>query len=294
MTATWSRARAVARALSPAHRRWRRLLAGLTLDPDRLERPVDEPGTRDVMICGSPRSGTALLTAMLWQPPDAVAVMEPWDALRLPPAELFASLREEVERAGRVARTRLDVTALEQGGRVVWCRDGERPVSVRVDADWTLVVKLPAFWRYLELLPDTRFLVCLRDPYETVASYAGTGGRLADGLEYDVPFNRAMNDELVAATDDAAERRALLYEYVNRRILPHLARPNVLAVRYERWWTDPDAQLREISAFAGVDISEAGALIGPARRRPALDPHQVEAIRRVCRSAETLGYPRDG
>jgi hypothetical protein len=221
--------------------------------------------------------------------------MEPWDGLRLPPAELFASLRDEVERTERVSRTRLDVASLEQEGRVVWCRDGERPVPVSVDPEWKLVVKWPSFWRYLDLLPNTRFLVCLRDPYETVASFAGTGGRLAEGLEYDVPFHRAMNDELAAATKDPAERRALLYERVHRRILPHLEKPNVLPVRYERWWSDPDVQLREIADFVGVEVevAGAGALIGRARARPVLEPDQVGAIGRLCRSAEVLGYPLD-
>jgi len=67
-------ARAAARRLSPRHRRWRRLLDSLTLDPDHLPRPVEAPGTRDFVICGCPRTGTALLTAMLFQPPRVVTV----------------------------------------------------------------------------------------------------------------------------------------------------------------------------------------------------------------------------
>ena len=293
MTATRDRARAVARALSPSHRRWRRLLAGLTLDPDRLERPVAQPGPHDVIICGSPRSGTALLTAMLWQPPRLVAAMEPWDGLRLPPAQLFASLRAEVEDQHRVSRTRLDVPTLDRTGRVAWCRDGERPVPVRVDPEWTLVVKWPSFWRYLELLPDTRFLVCLRDPYDTVASYATTGGRLASGLEYDVAFHHALNAELESATDDPAERRALLYEHVNRTVLPFLDRANVLPVRYERWFSDPDAQLGEVADFVGVGLAQAKSLIGPAPKHAALDDHDRDAVRRLCPSAAALDYSLD-
>ena len=85
-------------------------------------------------------------------------------------------------------------------------------------------MKFPAFWRYLDLLPDTRFLVCLRNAVEVVRSYAHTGGRLQQGLDYDVPFNREMNEHLLAQTDDLAVRRVLLYDYIHQRMLPHLHR----------------------------------------------------------------------
>jgi hypothetical protein len=75
---------------------WEELLATLTLDPDALADPLPPPGPDDVIVCGSSRSGTTLLSAMLFQPPRAVCVMEPWDALRLAPAELFASFRAEL------------------------------------------------------------------------------------------------------------------------------------------------------------------------------------------------------
>lgn len=281
-------ARAAAQRLSPRHRRWRRLLDSLTLDPDRLPRPVDAPGTRDFVICGCPRTGTALLTAMLFQPPRVVTVMEPWDGMRLPPAELFASLRAEVA-TGRLRRGRLDLDALEHDGRVVWCRDGERDHPVAAGPDSLLGVKWPAFWRYLELLPTTRFLVCLRDPATTIQSFAHVGGRLAQGLDYDTPFNRVMNETLTAATAEPAERRVLLYDYINERIVPHLSRPNVLAVRFERWFTEPEALVAEVGRFLGVELRTGVARVD-ARPPRALDDETLARVRRYCRTAESLGY----
>ena len=283
-------ARAAARSVLPRHRAWARLLSGLDLDPDLLERPVDPPGEQDFVICGSPRSGTALLVAMLFQPPSVVTVMEPWDALRLPPRELFESLRTEIASTGRLTRGRLDLAALESTGDVVWCRDGELPHPVVTAPDFLLGIKLPAFWRYLDLLPDTRFLVCLRHPAEVVDSYARTGGRLRLGLDYDVPFNRAMNTHLEAVTPDLAERRVRMYDYIHERVLPHLDRPNVLAVRYERWFEDPDGQLRDIEAFLGLGLSRSHV----ALRRPGSGGHVDAATRdllsQFCPTAAALGY----
>jgi hypothetical protein len=282
-------ARAAATRLSPRHRRWRRLLDTLTLDPDRLPRPVEAPTPLDFVICGCPRTGTALLTAMLFQPPQVVTVMEPWDGMRLPPAELFRSLRGELA-TGRLGRGRLDLSTLDRDGTVRWCRDGEIPHAVETTPDHLLGVKWPAFWRYLDLLPETRFLVCLRHPAAVVRSFARVGGRLAEGLDYDTPFNRTMNDALITATDDVAVRRVLLYDYVNQRVVPHLARPNVMAVRFERWFTEPDTLVAELAGFLGVELRPDRARIGLAQDDDAGDAETLALVRRHCRTAQALGY----
>ena len=282
-------ARAAATRLSPRHRRWRRLLDSLTLDPDRLPRPVTAPDERDFVICGCPRTGTALLTAMLFQPPRVVTVMEPWDGMRLPPDELFASLRREVA-TGRLRRGRLDLSALEHDGAVVWCRDGQREHRVDAAPDHLLGVKWPAFWRYLELLPATRFLVCLRDPAATVHSFARVGGRLSEGLDYETPFNRRMNEALTTATPDPAERRVLLYDYINERLLPHLSRPNVLVVRFERWFTEPAALVADIGRFLGVELRPGVARVDARQAHAPDDEETLALVRRYCRTAPALGY----
>jgi hypothetical protein len=279
--------------ISPRHRRWRRLLSSLTLDPDRLPRPVPPPDRADFVICGSPRTGTALATAVLYQPPSVVTVMEPWDGMRLPPDELFASLRAEIA-GGSLQRGRLDVAALEARGEVGWCRDGEITSPVPTSPGFRLGVKWPAFWRYLDLLPETQFVVCLRHPVETISSYKRQGGRLGEGLDYDVEFNREMNRELTAATADAAVRRVLLYDYINTRVVPHLDRPNVFTLRYERWFDDRKRLLDELGAFLGVDLSSSRAVI---RRPPApeanLDERELALIEQYCGSTDALGYSLD-
>jgi hypothetical protein len=227
---------------------------------------------------------------MLFQPPTIVSVMEPWDGMRLPPAELFASLRHEIETTGKLRRGKLDIEALLAEGVVRWCQEGESVVELEPGPDYLLAVKWPAYWRYLELLPDAKFLVCIRHPVTTINSYKRNGGRLARGLEYETRFNDAMNHELRSATRDLATRRILFYDYINSRLLPHLSRDNVLVVRYERWFTGVKEMMQEIGAFLGCDLGPGPAAIHPPRPAVALTPGEIALIRDQCNTAEPLGY----
>lgn len=276
--------------LSPRHRRWRRFLASLPVDPDALPRPLPAPPDGDFVICGAPRSGTTLVAAMLFQPPRVVTVMEPWDGFRLTPAELFASLRAELESEGRLRRGKLDVGALERTGAVRWGSEGTATPPLDLAPGYALGVKWPAFWRYLDLLPVTRFVVCLRHPFDVVGSFKKQRGRLRHGLEYEIAFNRGLNRELTAATRRPSLRRVLLYDAVHRALLPHLGRPRVLAVRYERWFEDPQVQLDEITAFLGLGTGLRPLPIRRPEGRSSLSAGERELIRRRCRTAAALGY----
>lgn len=283
------RGRRVGHIISPRYWRWRRFLSQLRLDPGRLARPLEAPGAGDFIICGCPRTGTSLLSAMLHQPPTCLTVMEPWDGMRLPPAELFASLREEIGQTGRLARGKLDIGAMSADGEVRWRREGAAVEVETRPEGYLLGVKWPAFWRYLDLLPDTRFLVCLRHPAEVISSFKKVGGRLAQGLEYDIAFHHAMNAEL-RETRDVALRRVQLFEYIHRRILPHLSRENVLAVRYERWFTEPEAVMREIRGFLQTDLIMPNIVIRRPGEPAELNPGEELLISQYCQRTPAIGY----
>jgi hypothetical protein len=287
------RLRVAAGHLSPPGRRWRRFLRSLPLDLDHLAGPLAEPGPRDFVICGCPRTGTTLLAAALFQPPRVVTVMEPWDGLRLLPAELFASLRHELDTTGRLTRGRLDTEALTRDGAVRWCTEGQATIVADPQSGYLLGVKWPVFWRYLGLLPTTRFVVCVRHPFEVVRSFRQAGGRVGSGLQYDTRLNRSMNRELRSATRDLAVRRVLLYDYVHERVLPHLGRDNVFVVRFERWFEEPERLLGELSDFLGTDVRHSPARVAAPRASTPLSPYEIEVVRRRCRTAAALGYSLD-
>jgi hypothetical protein len=276
------------RSWSPASRQWRQFLHSLPIDPDALPQPIMEPGERDFIVCGAPRTGTSLLAAMLVQPPRVYTVMDAWDGMRLPPAELFSSLRSRI-REGKLAAGKLDIEGLMASGEVRWSREGYSTVRLGVSDTLRLGVKWPIFWRYLPYLPNTRFIVTLRDPYSVIASFRRHGGRLRMGLDYDTAFNRQMNGRLQSATSELALRRVMFFDYVHERILPFLSKPNVLAVRYERWHSEPDALRGEIGEFLGAQLQP-----GPAKiRRPVtvdLPARERALIQRECRTATALGY----
>lgn len=290
LTANRVRLREIGHLASPRYWRWRRFLRGLNLDPDRFQRPVPEPGPGDFIICGPSRSGTSLACAALHQPPTSVTVMEPWDGMRLAPAELFASLRREIDDTRALRRGRLRLDALQRDGSVRWQRDGEITHPVTVGDGYLLGVKWPAFWRYLDLLPSTRFVVCLRHPADMIASFRTTGGRLAEGLDYDIAFNRSMNRALRAATPNPTLRRILLHEYVMARILPHLSRANVYALRYERWFSEPAEMLDELGRFLDADLSAPRVAIRPSPGEPDLSSEEWALLKEHCSSAEATGY----
>jgi hypothetical protein len=155
---------------------------------------------------------------------------------------------------------------------------------------WLLGVKWPGYWRYLGRLRGTRFIICLRDPIEVIASFKAAGGRVAEGLQYDTRFNHELNRELLEATDDPALRRVLLFEYVHRRLLPHLARPDVLVVRYERWFDDRDELLGKISRFLGCNVTLGHVELKRPRTVEVLSPRDRELIAEHCSTATELGY----
>lgn len=282
-------AQAVAAQISPRHRRWHKFLREFELDPTEMDLPVAEPGPRDFIMCGSPRSGTTMLCAALFQPPRIITYNEPWDGVRLAPEPLFASLRKEIN-AGTVARGRLDIPHLLEHGKVQWTLDGEIPVPVSVDNDYLVGVKWPTFWQYLPLLHDTKFLVTARHPFETISSYKKKGGAVLDGLDYAVAFNRRLNDTLSRRTSDPDLRRILLYEHINQEIIRTLDGANALVIQYDRWFEDIEGLRTEISDFLDVDVSFDHLSIRRSGREVALSDREIALIREHCESAATWGY----
>ncbi|MDH3705249.1 MAG: sulfotransferase [Acidimicrobiia bacterium] len=288
MAVVASSLRDAVRTVSPRSRRYQQLLDSCDLEPSQVAGSA--PPGADVIICGCPRSGTALVTAALHQPPAMVTVMEPWDGLRLEPAQLFDSLRQELA-GGWLRRGRLDLGALADRGEVAWTAEG-RPQAVQVDDSTLLGVKWPTYWQLLPMLPDTRFVVTVRHPADVVDSFARQPGRLRDGLEYDVAFNRSLNAAL-GTIDSIAERRLALYDAANRTVLEHAHRPNVHIVRYEDWHHDRDGVLHALSRFLNRDLTTSPVRVTD-HRPDSRERHDQDGLRAAVvdasLTARDLGY----
>ena len=209
--------------------------------------------------------------------------------MRMAPAELFSQLREEVELHGRLETGTLDLPALRRDGSIRRVPEGDGAADVAVGDGWSLGVKWPAYVQLIERMPGTRFIVCLRHPLDTIASFKLVGGSVKAGMDYNIPFNRAMNDQLRSVGTEAT-RRVALYEYVHTLIRPHLDRANVLAVRYEDWFTDPTALWSRIEAFLERPLNPPTPRIRHVDRRDILTAEDRRLIAEQCKSASWLGY----
>ncbi len=284
-----ARARRLLRPVHPAVWRQRWSWRDLRLNPSDLALPIAPPGARDFIVTGCPRTGTSLAAAALFQPPTCITVVEPWAGMRLPPQALFEHVRST---RGDIRIGTLDFAALMEKQRVVRCPEGTSTVNVAYDDETLMGIKWPSFVQYLPLLPNTRFVVCLRHPFEVIASMAAQGGGLREGQDYALPFNRRMNQAIRHRTNVPALRRIELFDYVHERILPYLEAPNVFVLRYERWWSDPQRLLSEVGAFLGADLSQPNVQVAQ-RGEVRLSSAERALITRHSRTAHRLGYTLD-
>jgi hypothetical protein len=95
---------------------------------------------------------------------------------------------------------------------------------------------------------------------------------------------------LTSATRDPALRRVLLFDHIHRRLVPHLDRPEVLVVRYERWFQDPEALLAEVGSFLDADLSTPSVRVRPPANEGRLDDRSRALLVERCTTADALGY----
>lgn len=260
----------------------------LRLDPERLPLPIAAPTENDFIIAGCPRTGTSLLAAALFQAPECVTLVEPWAGMRLAPRELFQHLRDEMRSSGELSVGTLDFDALKSG-RVVRCKEGTSSTPVQLRETSLVGVKWPSYFQYLPKLPSTKFVLCLRHPFQVLRSMAALNGGLRNGQDYNLPFNRRTNRAIRERAVDPALRRIELFDYVHERLSPFLEAENTFVVRYERWFSDPDVLLTELSDFLGVRLQKPPIEL-KASKLIALTPDERALVLQHSRMAHRLDY----
>jgi hypothetical protein len=142
---------------------------------------------------------------------------------------------------------------------------------------------------------ETKFVVCVRHPFDAIASFKSVGGSVSRGQEYAVAFNRDLNREVRRQAGwRVARRRVELYAQLQEAILPHLERPERFVARYEGWFEAGGRQWASLADFLGVDLPPTPIRLRHESKRSLLSDSERAYIRHRCgHIAEALGYDLD-
>ncbi len=249
--------------------------AGVTADMLRrwfADAPALPPARRVALLCGHARSGTTLLEQVLDAHPDIISAEETTvfadDALA--PLRRFSP--PDAPRLAVLAAAGLP--ALQQS-RADYFRSIElaigRPVGSRLllDKNPVLLYQIPAF---LRILPETRFLIALRDPRDVVLS-CFMQPQLLDPIT-------AAYLSLAGTVRDYAAQMSLW-----RTLAPLMPSPP-LEVRYEDLVEDLESVARRALDFLGVPWNPG--VLGfdeTARQKIVRSPSYAEVTQPVYKHA---------
>lgn len=116
------------------------------------------------------------------------------------------------------------------------------PAQHLVLKETTLTREFPDIF---ELLPDTKFIVSVRDPRDVVASLIKVGERMRDGGKDNWYLNRDMKQ--------FARDYKSFYQRALKEKDPAF-RKNLLFVKYENLVNQPEAELAKILDFTGLEL----------------------------------------
>lgn len=116
--------------------------------------------------------------------------------------------------------------------------------------------------RIAAMLPEARLVYVVRDPMARIESHYRH--RLVTGIEWRAPARALRADPRYVA--------ASLYGHQVARYLEHFPVRQLLVLRSEEMFADPDAALARLGAFLGIDAAEG----------PAFGSHNVTATRRIA------------
>jgi hypothetical protein len=260
---------------------------------------------RTLLVTGISRSGTSYLCSLIDAHSNAVGLNETPElvtALKGPltPWSLPAYLR-------RVRSDILDgkpVRNKVKDGRVISDtaeedRFGTYQPSIETH-EFVVAAKntfafLSSLARVRQVMPRARFVICVRNPVDTIASWKASfehlrqadltirpvGGPDDPNLS---PRWRAALEE-IETTQNLAVRRAKLWRYLAERVLEDCANGHTL-VRYEDLVADPIAVLAKLlDGLPAGTLGDGWQRPRPRDRRSVLDPEDMEAISVICAPA---------
>ncbi len=273
----------------------------------KTRRVCDEPP--NILITGIPRSGTSYLCNLLHRYSNCVVVNEPVELLTTLAQELvpwsiprlYRKLRSDIC-AGRPISNKLHQGAVTHDTLLSAETSDYIPA---IDAeDFVLGTKNTiAYLTRLEgirrVMPDVRVIVCIRNPFDTIASWNTSFPHLRDADICGLPVGNEREPWLTAAQrqalqqiiaiEDLAQRRARRWHYFAERILDQ--GNTVTLVRYDEMVINPEQTLTKI--LGDLPKGKLRESVQPSPIRSAadqLDASERQAIRAICsQSAAALG-----
>jgi hypothetical protein len=265
--------------------------------------------TPELIITGIPRSGTSLLANLLHRLDNCVVVNEPPEAPEAlmresPPwglATLFRDIRRDVLE-GKPIRNKLEDgkptqdTAISSGFEFYHPRITATDFVLGIKTTIAFLSRLPDIRR---AMPNARFVACVRDPLDTIASWKGTFSHLRDanvrapnvGNPDDPWISGDHRKQLldIAEIPDAPSRRAAWWAYLTGLVLEN--REHLILVRYEDLVAQPRKVLDQIlSGWPAGNETEPIAPSQIRRRQENLDAADIAAVRSLCSAAaDALG-----
>ncbi|MBD3307300.1 hypothetical protein GF339_12740 [candidate division KSB3 bacterium] len=258
--------------------------------------------SKNFVLTGMPRSGTTYLACVLYYPPHVITISEAkgcwkhgfqqhgkgtWFV------QMFDEFRTNILQGknvptfegtpGFLGHTRVDT----------W---NQKKIMRRIEAhpDFALGMKNPEV--FLELLEsfsraEIRCVITVRHPLFVINSWVKRGEQqVARGKSLEHTFANGKSVTYHSPLPDVVDRRIDLHNYFARHIIRYKHDPNIMLIRYEDWFTDPQ-QLSRVCHF--LEIPSLGYLRpAPLLPDPLILARDEQArILRGCSIAEELGYP---
>jgi tetratricopeptide (TPR) repeat protein len=219
----------------------------LRFEPMPPATPRAQPGgATPIFIVGMHRSGTTLLEQLLDGSDQVRGIGELYDFTN--------AMRHATDHSCRGA---VDVEIVRRAARIDLAKAGKRyldGIAWRLDDERFFTDKLPSNFLNLgfirEALPQAKILHMTRDPVETCFSNLRELFSEANPYSYDI--------------DELAD-----FQRGYRRLMRHWHKryPGwILDVPYERLVAEPEATMREVCAFCGIDFDPAMLDIDASRR----------------------------
>jgi hypothetical protein len=267
--------------------------------------PVEMP---ELIITGIPRSGSSYLCNLIHRYSNCVVLNEPteiYPSIQWPwpwgVAAFYRDVRADVIE-GKPVRNKLVNGRVTEDTKIV--QDLHEYIPRVAGANFVLGTKNPlAYLARLDglhaVMPLARIVVCVRNPFDTIASWKGSFAHLAAADFSSTPFGWVEAPWLTAReratlTDmtschDLAQRRALAWRFLAQLILDR--RDWLIVVKYPDLVTRPQVVVQTV--LRGYPKGRLREPIRPSAERAQrhlLDEADMQAIRAICsQTAAELG-----